>query len=149
VINLGEVQRAHRRFLEANKRAIAGELKRAGKEGLRHVSRFPRFRPRTGALQRATRFKTRRTRGGGRLRLFNRKRYAGAIDQGARPHVIRPRRARFLRFYWPKVGRVVFFRRVNHPGNKPYHFLWRAREHAYGHFGKRFRAQMRHMASRF
>lgn len=40
-------------------------------------------------------------------------------DRGARPHVIRPRRpGGMLTFYWPKAGRVVSFRHVNHPGNK-------------------------------
>lgn len=49
--------------------------------------------------------------------------YAAAVHEGARPHVIRPRRAAVLSFYWPKVGRQVFFRRVNHPGNAAQPFL--------------------------
>jgi hypothetical protein len=52
--------------------------------------------------------------------------YAAAVHEGARPHVIRARRAPFLRFYWPKVGRVVFFKSVNHPGNAPNPFLTNA-----------------------
>lgn len=43
---------------------------------------------------------------------------AATTNSGARPHVIRARRAKMMRFYWPKVGRVVYFRSVNHPGNK-------------------------------
>lgn len=41
--------------------------------------------------------------------------------EGTTPHVItgNPR----LVFYWPKVGRVVAFPRVNHPGNRPNRFL--------------------------
>ena len=46
------------------------------------------------------------------------------IEQGTRPHVILPRRARALRF--EINGRVVYARRVNHPGTKPYHVLARA-----------------------
>lgn len=42
---------------------------------------------------------------------------AVTTDQGARPHVIRPRRASVLRF--PANGRIVFARKVNHPGNPP------------------------------
>jgi hypothetical protein len=42
---------------------------------------------------------------------------AVTTDKGARPHVIRPRTARALVFYWPKAGRTVAFRKVNHPGN--------------------------------
>lgn len=67
------------------------------------------------------------------------------IDKtGARPHIIRPKRAKFLRFVWggygsyaPKTnasparfggsgkvanGKVVFLRQVNHPGFKPRKF---------------------------
>lgn len=33
-------------------------------------------------------------------------------DQGTKAHVIRARRASALRFFWPKVGRVVYFRSV-------------------------------------
>ena len=48
------------------------------------------------------------------------------IQKGTKPHPIVARRARFLRFYWPKVGRVVYFKRVNHPGTKPNRFYNRA-----------------------
>lgn len=42
---------------------------------------------------------------------------AVTTDQGARPHVIRPRRpGGVLRF--PSHGAVVFARSVNHPGNR-------------------------------
>lgn len=43
---------------------------------------------------------------------------AGYTDRGTRRHVIRPRRAKALRFYSRKAGKVVYARRVNHPGNK-------------------------------
>lgn len=52
--------------------------------------------------------------------------YAGFVRWGTRPHVIRARRAPALRFYWDKVGRVVFFKSVNHPGTKPNPFMERA-----------------------
>lgn len=39
-------------------------------------------------------------------------------DQGTLPHEIVPRGPGYpLRFYWPKVGGIVRFMRVNHPGN--------------------------------
>lgn len=43
---------------------------------------------------------------------------------GAAPHVIRPRRARALRF--EINGRIVFATKVNHPGNRAVPFLTRA-----------------------
>lgn len=49
--------------------------------------------------------------------------YAAAVHESARPHVIRARHASVLSFFWPKVGRQVFFRYVNHPGNRPNPFL--------------------------
>lgn len=53
--------------------------------------------------------------------------YAAPVHEGARPHVIRPRTARVLRFE-VEGGRIVFARRVNHPGNRPNPFLRRAVE---------------------
>lgn len=50
-------------------------------------------------------------------------RYAAAHHEGARPHVIRARRTRFLRF--TVAGRVVFRKSVHHPGNRPNPFLAR------------------------
>lgn len=43
--------------------------------------------------------------------------YSMAIHEGARPHKIRPRReGGTLKFYWARVGAVVYFKSVNHPG---------------------------------
>jgi hypothetical protein len=58
--------------------------------------------------------------------------YAAANDQGAKPHVIKAKNAPFLVFFWPKVGRVVYFKSVNHPGNKPYNWAMRGLERALG-----------------
>lgn len=47
--------------------------------------------------------------------------YSAPVHEGARPHVIRPKNARALRFM---IGeRVVFAMRVNHPGNQPNPYL--------------------------
>lgn len=43
--------------------------------------------------------------------------------EGTLPHVIRARLRPMLVFYWPKVGRVVAFKQVNHPGTEPNRFL--------------------------
>jgi hypothetical protein len=50
--------------------------------------------------------------------------YAAPVHEGARPHVIRPRNARALRF--EINGRVIFARRVNHPGQRAQPFLTNA-----------------------
>ncbi len=45
--------------------------------------------------------------------------YAKAVEGGADPHIIRPHLPRrYLRFYWRKVGHVVYLKSVNHPGQK-------------------------------
>ena len=49
--------------------------------------------------------------------------YSIFVEQGTRPHVIRAVNARALSFYWPRVGRRVFFASVNHPGTRPNPFM--------------------------
>jgi hypothetical protein len=50
--------------------------------------------------------------------------YAPFVNDGTRPHEIRPRRAQALRFVIG--GRVVFAKVVHHPGTRPNPFLDRA-----------------------
>lgn len=50
--------------------------------------------------------------------------YAPMVHDGTRPHVIRPRNARALRFV--VGGRVVYARVVHHPGTRARPFLDRA-----------------------
>ena len=52
--------------------------------------------------------------------------YARFLEWGTRPHEIRPRHARALRFV--TRGRVVFARRVWHPGIRPRLFVLSAAE---------------------
>lgn len=63
-------------------------------------------------------------RGGGlQMKTGSPLRYAAAHHEGAKAHIIRPRRARALRFM--VAGRIVFASRVRHPGNKPNPYLAR------------------------
>lgn len=48
-------------------------------------------------------------------------RYAPAVELGTRPHIIRPRRRKVLRF--SAGGRVVFTQMVRHPGTKAKPFM--------------------------
>jgi hypothetical protein len=43
--------------------------------------------------------------------------------EGTRPHVIRPRRRKALRFLSSRAGGIVFARRVFHPGTRANPFL--------------------------
>lgn len=45
--------------------------------------------------------------------------YAASVEGGAQRHLIplRPKgKGRWLKFYWRKVGRIVYFKQVKHPG---------------------------------
>lgn len=56
--------------------------------------------------------------------VHNNTRYAAAVHDGSKPHIIRPRRKKVLRF---KVGaRIVYARLVNHPGTKAQPWLYNA-----------------------
>jgi hypothetical protein len=58
--------------------------------------------------------------------------YAASIEKGSKPHIIRAKKAKALRFTFgvggghPGIG--VFARQVNHPGTKAYKFLSEALE---------------------
>jgi hypothetical protein len=47
--------------------------------------------------------------------------YANIVENGSRPHEIRPRRARFLR--WETAGEVHFSKLVRHPGTRGTPFM--------------------------
>lgn len=50
--------------------------------------------------------------------------YLGYVLFGAEPHIIRPTRAKALRFR--AGGKIVFSQKVSHPGNRADNFLLRA-----------------------
>lgn len=58
--------------------------------------------------------------------------YTRFVDQGTKPHKITAKGGGYLTFFWPKVGRIVHFKSVSHPGNKAYGFLMKGLERALG-----------------
>lgn len=52
--------------------------------------------------------------------------YAIFIESGSKPHEIKARRAKFLRF--EQDGQIIFRKRVFHPGTKPARFMQSARD---------------------
>jgi hypothetical protein len=81
---------------------------------------------RTGDFARAISFKTFQSGDVDQVNVYTPQPLGKWITGGTKPHVIAARRAKYLRFYWPKVGKVVFFKSVNHPGTKPNPFMSRA-----------------------
>lgn len=45
------------------------------------------------------------------------------LEFGSRPHVIEAKPGKRLVFFWPKVGKVVYAQRVEHPGTRPYSMM--------------------------
>lgn len=147
LVNLTEVRQRHDHFLAQNERMLDAASEVAGKHSIDHVQRYPKFKPRTGRLQRGQRYGVKRLSSGRLLNLYNDVPYANPIDKGSRPHIIRPRRARALRFIWH--GELRFFAKVNHPGNRPYKFAYRAWRSAYRVEGDYLARRMAELATRF
>ena len=55
-------------------------------------------------------------------------RHAIFVSKGTVPHIIRPKTAELLVFYWPKAGRVVHTKEVHHPGTEANPYLEEALE---------------------
>lgn len=62
----------------------------------------------------------------GRGRVISQAPYSAYVEFGTRPHIIRPRRARALRF--EIGGEVIFARYVRHPGTRGQFYMRRALE---------------------
>lgn len=90
---------------------IAAEAKRSAQVTF---GRHPGDQPRTGKLANAYRVKV--VPGTNRFEVSNPKKYAAAMEKGARPHEIRARNVKFLQFrdrrgHWHRV------KLVKHPGS--------------------------------
>ena len=54
------------------------------------------------------------------------------VIKGTRPHIIRPTTpGGRLRFFWHRVGHVVYAKVVHHPGTAANNFMWRAMERTF------------------
>lgn len=124
--NLQAVIRKHAAFAAQNDRMLVEAIEAAVTQVHHHVQTAPKFKPRTGFLQRSTKTKVKRLKSGRLLVIDNTAPYADSIDGGAKPHVISARRVSHLAFFWKKVGRFIRTKSVNHPGNRPYKFMYRA-----------------------
>jgi len=140
----------HRQFSNDARREVGDTLEDAGEFAADHVaahSKFKRRSPAGASLKDATEHKLIRTKRHHRLILTSKKRYAMPIELGSRPHVIRSRRAKFLRFIG-RDGSVVYARKVNHPGNRPYRFLWNATDAAFRVAGQQLNVGINRLCSK-
>ena len=124
-IQLGQVSKKHREFLHGLHVSVDNTLRLTGEAAQREVKNGTYFKRRTnapGSLKDATRFallKVGRTR---RLRVYSAKKTAHFLEWGTRAHEIVARRKKFLRFKTAE-GKVVYRRRVWHPGTDQTQFL--------------------------
>jgi hypothetical protein len=75
----------------------------------------------TAALKRSINYRVVQRYGGLTAVVGSDNRIALLHHNGARPHIIVPRRAQTLRFY--SHGRIVYSKLVHHPGTKPNRYL--------------------------
>lgn len=80
----------------------------------------------TGALARSIDVHLGATSAGLFVKVGSRNRVAYMHHEGTRAHIIVPRNAQWLRFFWAKKGRVVYSRLVHHPGTRGNPYLTRS-----------------------
>lgn len=105
------------------------------------------FKHRTGRLASGFKKKIIRTSRGNLLRIENNEPHAKMLEDGVRPHTIRARNGRALRFM--KNGRVFYRRQVRHPGIKPTRFLSQAAGRSFGTFSFRLTNNINNLARSF
>ena len=107
---------------EKAKKAAQKAIKAAGKEYYKQVQddidAGNSFTPRTGNLQDSITFRYRNFQS----IIGAHKEYAPYVEYGTRPHKIRAKNARFLTI--PTDDGFLFVKEVNHPGSKPYPFMF-------------------------
>lgn len=111
------------RARKANKRMDEGRREMMRKIG-RTVIFYERLEApeRTGKFKKSLIYRTAQSGATITLKTFSAQPLGKWIIGGTRPHIIRAKRVKFLRFFWPKGPNgpgVYFFRSVNHPGTKP------------------------------
>lgn len=79
------------------------------------------IRRRTGRLSRSLYVKQARSTRGQYVQVGSNLRYAHAVHEGTRPHLIEPNSGRVLRFR--EGGRIVYARFVHHPGTRGRKYL--------------------------
>lgn len=149
-INLGAVHRAHARFLGKQQVTVIRAADAAGRFAEDHVTAHSRFKRRSvvgQSLKDATEHKFIRTGSGVVVRIFSTKKTAMILEYGSKPHIIRARRARALRFV--VGGKTIFRRWVRHPGTRGYRFLYNATDAGFRILGQQLERDLGALARKF
>lgn len=150
-INIRELQLIHERFLVRHADMVETQLEQAGVAAQDHVRTYSKFKRRSSqpnSLKDATETQLIRTASGMLVRVKSTKKYSKSIEYGARPHLIQGKRGKMLAFRG-RDGRMVFRRKVKHPGNRAFRFLYNATDAAHRSLGKDLELGMRTVARKF
>lgn len=150
MFNLPRLRRSHEYGLASHRSEVKQALAVAGPAASKNVRERSTFKRRgANSLKDATQSRTVIRRGRALIRLSWPTKYAAPIDKGAGPHPIAARRAPYLVFFWPRVGHVVRFRKVRHPGNRAFRFGHHAQKAGHVALGQRLRFGMSRVSSAF
>lgn len=123
MIDIGQMRAAHTRFDRAFQRMVENTMRdhnvAAMSEARQELSEHVRSgRLLSSANRQLIKFKGRIVSRG---ELGKGVKYAEGFEYGTRPHPIKARRpGRFLRFIGRRDGAVVYAKKVNHRGNRPF-----------------------------
>lgn len=127
ILNKLEVHRTAARkgveLVSRTTRMAAGLARRTAPKGDRSLTAPTGARLRGSIYNDPPRVSTNIVRG----KIGSKLKYAATVSLGSRPHIIRARRQKTLKFYWNRVGRVVYPVQVFHPGRRrPNRYMQRA-----------------------
>lgn len=94
-------------------------LQESGKIVRNRARTHHRYKTRSGTLERATRYRYHSNRSGGYVNVYidnSVAPYGKWVHNGARPHIIKAKRAKKLVFYWERMGKTFVGSKVFHPG---------------------------------
>jgi hypothetical protein len=135
IVNLAELQRTHAQFIKANERMLEDAAEFALEDVKKRYDKRLGFTP----FHLGTKSKVVRTKNG---------RIARIVDKGTRRHVILPRKGRFLKFIG-RNGKMVFTKKVNHPGSGPFKFGPKVARGSHRLMGRFIEAEAARIARRF
>jgi len=147
MFDLAQIRQVHQTFASQHALMVQEQLEFTGQYAVDQVVQRPRFKPHTGKLGRSTEYRVLRASNGKIVRIRNTAKYARFVDEGTKPHVIRARRRKALRFQYQ--GRIFYRRSVNHPGGRATQFLLRATGAAFVDLERRLESSMTRVAKRF
>lgn len=133
LVDIARLKADNRRLMEDIKKAVRNAADAAAQHAMSNLILAPPYKVRSGRLLRNTKY---RVTGRNTVTVTFRANtpYASYIELGTKPHIIKARSGKRLKFFWEKVGKTVYPLAVHHPGTKATHFLRITRNQAAVYF---------------